>query len=297
MSDISPRETHELRQRAVEAFNRLRRTWEDWMTIAEWLAEGRRIAMRIAHTNEPTGKGYAMQFSRWIDDNPEYNDQQMGKATRADLLFCFENRVEVETWRSGLTVSQRIEWNHPRTVKKRFIAAEKAKAPADQVAQKKPGLREEIVALQEENDALNARCRKLEALAADGDLFKKSDSAETIARVLHEMFSGSKGDAIRKVWRGFDEMRKKAAGEPHVEIKAPAPKAPTPKAPTPGRLTVEDMIEYVATVAKIEAPSFSESERGLVNDYWQTLKGAPPEGEKVAALARKIIAGRAKGRR
>ncbi len=205
--------------RGIEAWTRHKKdnTWNGWMEVGETLDVGRRVAMRQAFTNQPKGKGYNDAYGRWLRENgfiiDGNKDESLHETTRARLLSCVENRGAIEAWRATLPLRERMRLNHPESVWKKWSAYEKAKAVDPDVPgkPKKPGLKEEVVALQEENDALNAKLRKMEAAASKGSLLEPSDNAKNIARVLIENLSTTKADEVAKVLAGLVKERRAAA--------------------------------------------------------------------------------------
>ena len=108
-------------------------------------------------------------------------------ATRSHLMDCLENRAAIEAWRKSLQGYQRTAWNHPTTVLrhwKKHLADEQEEAriaAGGERAPKQPSplakANEAIRNLIDENDRLRKAPR-------EGDLFKRGDGHERIAKVL-----------------------------------------------------------------------------------------------------------------
>jgi hypothetical protein len=59
LRQLKPTTAYEIVRRTQKALQRLRRSHDDWMDIAEAVAIGRAEVMAVTHTNKPTGKRYA----------------------------------------------------------------------------------------------------------------------------------------------------------------------------------------------------------------------------------------------
>jgi hypothetical protein len=133
----------------------------------------RERAMRQANTNQPAGKGYNQAFGAllpahgfiYIDPKDGREKERVDKGTRSRLFECLARRADIEAWRATLTLNERLTYNHPLTVLRRFKAATQVPDPDKP---KKPSQMEKLhnrnVALQEEVDALEKRLER----AADG---------------------------------------------------------------------------------------------------------------------------------
>ena len=88
-----PSTTDEVVRRGQEALQRLRRSFEDWMDIAEALQVGRTAVMAAVHQNKPTGKRYAKAMTEWL---PARGFHVIDACTRNNLLECLKHRAEIE---------------------------------------------------------------------------------------------------------------------------------------------------------------------------------------------------------
>jgi hypothetical protein len=171
--------------------------------IGEALEAGRAYCMRIAgiRPNEkPRGRGYVEAFNRWLK---RYGFVKLDQAARKYLLDCMNNRAEIETWRQGLG-DDKIKWNHPTTVWRRWQASTKAPRPegknASPFARQRESIRkrdEKIAELKRENARLKNE------LGDGGDAWKATDRALADA-FADKCFHGGMGPSK------FDELLKKA---------------------------------------------------------------------------------------
>jgi hypothetical protein len=168
-----------------EAMARQRRRWEDFMIIAEALDFGRTEVMRDLHTNQPTGRRYENAMGGWLVAN---GFKDIDKGARCRLLECLRHREQIERWRVLLTDSERFKLNHPDAVLRKWKAATaildpNARPKASPYAQ----LKDEQVRVIEENHRLQ---KKIET--ADGDLWRPTDTAADIAKVMVAALSPAK---------------------------------------------------------------------------------------------------------
>ncbi|MBR0698105.1 hypothetical protein [Bradyrhizobium lablabi] len=187
-----------------EAMARLRRRWEDWMIIAEALDVGRTEVMRDLHTNQPKGRRYEKAMGEWLVAN---GFKDVDKGARCRLLECLRHREHIERWRALLTDNERFKLNHPDAVLRKWKAAI---AIPDPNATPKPSpfaqLKDAHAQLIEENHRLQHRIE-----AADGDLWKPTDTAADIADVMVATLSPAKAErTAREILKRVKE--RKASG-------------------------------------------------------------------------------------
>jgi len=109
--------TDKLEQEAVnhgrDAWQRLRtdQTFEDWLLVGQALEIGRGWARRRA--NAPSGRGFNEAFSGWLAEN---GFADIDKGTRSRLADIMEHRPEIEQWRQGLALAERLRKNHPNSI-------------------------------------------------------------------------------------------------------------------------------------------------------------------------------------
>jgi hypothetical protein len=185
-----------------EALARQRRRWEDFMIIAEALDVGRTEVMRDLHTNQPTGRRYERAMGEWLVAN---GFKDIDKGTRCRLLECLRHREQIERWRSLLTDSEQFKLNHPDAVLRKWKAAT---AIPDPNVTPKPSpyavLKDAHAELIAENHRLQHRIE-----AADGDLWKPTDTPADIAAVMVATLSPAKAERTAreilqrvKEWKG-----------------------------------------------------------------------------------------------
>ena len=183
---------------------RKRRGWADWVAIGEALQVGRAEVMRDAHTNQPTGRRYETAMAEWLVAN---GFKEIDKGVRSRLLECLQHRTEVDQWLSRLTDSERLRFNHPNTVLKRWKGSTVVPDPN---ATPKPSpfaqLKEAHAQLIEENHRLKS---------TDGDLWKPSDTAADIAKVMIAALTPTKAESTAR--EILKRLKERKATRPSVE--------------------------------------------------------------------------------
>lgn len=142
-----------------EAWKRLKKTkdYNDWLKVGEALQCGREWAMRQAQANKPEGKAYNMAFSEWLQ---RYKLDDMDKGDRSRLFQVMDALPQIEEWRRTLTLTERLKLNHPNAVLRKFKLAFEIPDPSKPV---KPGLRDAVAELSEENLKLKNQNARLTA--------------------------------------------------------------------------------------------------------------------------------------
>jgi hypothetical protein len=192
---------------AREAWRRLTRhqTFGDWLQVGEALMIGRKEVLALPEVRGPRGKKYSQAFSRWLDENglrwlDEAKTKQLDEKDRAALLKIVESRDEVVAWHEGLTVTNRLRINHPRSILQKWI---KTQVPKQAPQPRRQTVRATVAELQEEVDGLKRAVQK------EGSKILPSDEPRHIARVLCSTLSGSK---IKRLIKELSE-RLKEIGE------------------------------------------------------------------------------------
>jgi hypothetical protein len=105
-----------------EAWRRLQReeSWVDWLKVGEALQVGREWAMDQAGTNKAEGKAYIMAFGKWL---AKYKLDDMDKGDRSRLYTVMDNLPMIEEWRQRLTLTERLKFNHPNVVLRKWKAS------------------------------------------------------------------------------------------------------------------------------------------------------------------------------
>jgi len=130
--------------------------YNDWLKVGEALLVGREWAMNQAQTNKPQGKGYNLCVSECLE---RYRIDDMDKGDRSRLFQMMDALPKIEEWRRTLTLTERLKLNHPNAILRKFKVAFKV---SDQSKPVKPGLRDSVVELSEENMQLKAHVAELE---------------------------------------------------------------------------------------------------------------------------------------
>jgi hypothetical protein len=91
-------------------------TWSDWSAVIKALAKGREIC-RQASGGHDKGRRFNKAMGCWLRC---YSFDRINKSDRSRLLRCADHLEAIDTWRSGRTLSEQLELNHPRVVFKRW---------------------------------------------------------------------------------------------------------------------------------------------------------------------------------
>ena len=118
--------------------------------------------MNRAQTNKPEGKGYNLGFSEYLQ---RYKLDEMDKGDRSRLFQMMDRLPQIEEWRRTLTLTERLKLNHPSAILRKFNATFEVTDPSKPV---KPGLRDGVVELSEENMQLKAHVAELEERSKSG---------------------------------------------------------------------------------------------------------------------------------
>ena len=119
----------ELYRRATEAWETLKRThretWAKYKEIGEAMVDARAEIMRKHELNQPAGPGYQKDMMNWL---VEHRLDDMHKTTRSHLCDLIEHIDEVEAMmdgdesNKGWSLEDRMEWNAPNTVHRKWQA-------------------------------------------------------------------------------------------------------------------------------------------------------------------------------
>jgi hypothetical protein len=144
--------------RGKDAWESLKRneTWEKWIAIGWALDTGQRAVMRRLNVNKPGGGAWGKIFGRWLAEN---GFDQIDKGVRSRLMSCMDNQAAIETWRATLSLTERLQLNHPNSVWRKYQATQRApeKAAEPRTNAKDESIRE----LQEKLDAAQKRIDEL----------------------------------------------------------------------------------------------------------------------------------------
>src|SRR5207302_1277501 len=128
-------------------------------------------AMAAAGTNAPVGSRYNVEFGNWL---VRHKFDDIDKGDRSRLFDAMANLPAIEEWRHALPQNQRLKFNHPSTVLRKWKAATVVKVPKEP----KPTLRDSVVSLSEDNAAKDLEITGLKAHVAELEA-----SSETAADV------------------------------------------------------------------------------------------------------------------
>ena len=196
----------ELRQVFVKGEKALRKhrfTLERVFRIGHAFAVMQQEAMRLSHANNPIGKRYNEAFAALTQPMPKL--AKVNKTNRAQYVWCFQQREQLEEWWGTVAKNKRDRWGHPDTIKKQYLKAhgcdgQPGMPKAAEGTGAKPDSREEVVGLQEELDT---------ALA---------DTPEGIARVWFDSPHKAKLLAAARALIDLDEASGQADGTVGVEV-------------------------------------------------------------------------------
>ena len=193
-----------------EAWCRLRSnaTWDDWKQVGKAHVIGRHKAMIEAGVNQPIGRRYNEAFGAW---QREFGFENLDKGDRTRLFEVMGHLTKIEAWLATLTTSDRLRLNHPTTVLRKWKGST---AVPDPNATPKPSpyaqLKDAHAQLIEENHRLQHRIE-----AADGDLWKATDTASDIAGVMIAALSPAKAE--RTAREILKKLKERKAMRPSVE--------------------------------------------------------------------------------
>ena len=114
----------ELRQVFVKGEKALRKhrfTLERVFRIGHAFAVMQQEAMRLSHANNPIGKRYNEAFAALTHPMPKL--AKVNKTDRAQYVWCFQQREQLEEWWGTVAKNKRDRWGHPDTIKKQHLKA------------------------------------------------------------------------------------------------------------------------------------------------------------------------------
>ena len=107
------------------------RTWDDYMHLADILAEISVVALHRSGANSRRGRAYATVMSRLLARRaPKLGDKKR-ETLRAALLNIHEHRAAVDAWRADWTDHERQTWLSPITVWAKYLVSLKSVMPAE----------------------------------------------------------------------------------------------------------------------------------------------------------------------
>ena len=188
----------------------------DWLSFYNGLAIRRRLAMRLAYTNRPVGRGYNEVFSNLMrQDGIDTSDKSAMTAFTA-VLWLHEEPERLTILREitdAMTPGMRARLNSPITARQGVEGVLKARAKGESAEAK---VRESPVALLRkqvaDKDREIATLKAKLAKAEDGSLFDlKLDKPEHIGVAIVENVSDHRAGEIE---RAISAARKKRKSKP-----------------------------------------------------------------------------------
>jgi hypothetical protein len=106
-------------EKGRQAWDRLKRSrsFDDYLDVGHALMEGRNWAMGEANVNQPVGRAFNDMMGKWLH---KHGFDDIGKATRSQIIACIKHQPAIEAWRAGLPPEQRLTLNHPLNVLRRW---------------------------------------------------------------------------------------------------------------------------------------------------------------------------------
>jgi len=204
-----------------KALRKHRFTLERVFRIGHAFAVMQQEAMRLSHANNPIGKHYDEALAALTHPTPKL--AKVNKTDRAQYVWCFQQREQLEEWWGTVAKNKRDRWGHPDTIKKQYLKAhggdEQPGMPkAAEGTGAKHDSREEVVGLQEELDTAKkqlAQGNGQDSVLADTTL---ADTPEGIARVWFDSPHKAKLLAAARALIDLDETSRQAGGTVGVEV-------------------------------------------------------------------------------
>jgi hypothetical protein len=138
--------------------------------------------MNQTHTNKPEGKDYNLRFS----ESAALQARRHGQGDRSRLFQMMDALPQIEEWRRTLPLTECPTLNHPNAILREFKAVDKP----DSSKPVKPGLRNGVVELSEENVQLKAHVAELKRRPGQG-------SQRRLASRVGSLTPSSNGSSIR----------------------------------------------------------------------------------------------------
>jgi hypothetical protein len=142
---------------------------DQWRDVGRALLTLQAEAMSVADTNQPIGRNYNAAWQSLAMHVPHLRD--LDKATRSHAMWLAAQWEQVEVWRATLAQNERLETNHPSVIRRKYDRTHKAPSnPGDAGTKtsKRIELQDQIIRLQDENDALKKRNKGVLLMPNDG---------------------------------------------------------------------------------------------------------------------------------
>ncbi len=174
---------------------------DDWLAFGPGLTIRRRLAMRIAHTNKPAGRGYVTAFNQILKND---GLDGMDSTSISAVLWLYddaERQNMLREIREDMKIGDRARLNSPITARQRVEKVLKARAGGtEESVRVSPvsNLKRQVAERDRENAQLREKLAKAEA--RDGSRFDLNrDSAEDIGKTIIGSIGESKARKIAKV--------------------------------------------------------------------------------------------------
>jgi hypothetical protein len=185
---------------------------DDWLAFGPGLVIRRRIAMRMANTNHPAGKGYILAFAALMQAD---GLNTMDKTSMTAVLWLHDEPVRLITLREirdTMKVGERSRLNSPITARQRVAKVLKAREGkgGEETLRSSPmaRMKEEVVILRRQVADLQAKLAVADK--RDGSLFDiHHDTVDAIASVIVAKVTPGRAENIIKAIK--TELKKKKA--------------------------------------------------------------------------------------
>jgi hypothetical protein len=190
---------------------------DEWMAYGPGLAIRRHLAMKLAYTNKPEGKGYIKNYNDLLrDDGFDTDDKKlMSSLTAVQWLHDDAERLTMlREIREQMSPGERSRLNSPISAKQRVLAVLKAREGGTEEAMKTSPVAILKNKLVEQTRQIAHLEEQLAAAEHDGSLFDlKNDSAGDIGEVIASSVSEHKARAIAKmIVEAVTTKNRKSAG-------------------------------------------------------------------------------------
>jgi len=187
---------------------------DEWLSLYDGLAIRRRLAMRIAFTNRPEGKGYALAMSQlYSEAGVNVKDKAMMTSLGA-VLWLGDNPEHVSILREireSMTPGERSRLNSPISARQRVEKMLKARKSGTEDKQKDSP----VTLLKRKVAELERELADFQRRRDDGSLFDlKADKVEDIADAIAGNISEGKAAALAKAIPEAIKERKRKQQRP-----------------------------------------------------------------------------------
>jgi hypothetical protein len=162
----------ELYRRATEEWEVLKKThreaWAKYRVIGEAMVDARGEIMHRHELNKPAGPGYQKDIMSWL---VRHKLDDMHKTTRSHLCELIDHIDEVDQMMTGWSLQQRMEWNAPNTVHRKWQAWKRKQGRTSERQRKK------LNTARQTSDELAIALERIEELKQELQSAKAPDTA------------------------------------------------------------------------------------------------------------------------